>query len=151
MRRPASIKCRLNIRSLEKDRGVGQHLNQPEVRICKCESNFVRCNFIFFRSSAECDRHIDSTAGGDPRRTGHGRLAVREEAAGRQRHTGQHRRKQSSDRRLKTGVLYVVAVQPPQCHRHTPTLIIYVPKKRLFFPTKLSKLSLIMKHCEDGV
>ena len=76
----------------------------------------LKMDWFPFRRTGECDRHDDSTARGDPRRACHGRLAVGKEIAatgfiGRQRHSGQHRRKQSSDRELKTGVVIVVAVQ----------------------------------------
>ena len=122
------------------------------MRICKDELSSLQ--FHIYSCAAECDRHVDSTARRDPRRIGHGRLAVREEAAaagclvGRQRHTGQHRRKQSSDRRLKIGVIHSCC--QPLSVSVVPTLI-YVPKKHLFSPKKLNKLSLKMKHCEKDV
>ena len=77
--------------------------------------------------AAQCDRHVDSAARGDPRGVGLGRLSGGEE--GRQRHAGQHRREQSSDTRLKTGVTCVdgVAAQPLSVTVATPTLM-FVPK-----------------------
>ena len=93
--------------------------------------------------AAQCDRHVDSAARGDPRGVGPGRLSGGEEAAaaarrgdgdgglvGRQRHAGQHRREQSSDTRLKTGVTTCVdgvAAQPLSVAVATPTLM-FVPK-----------------------
>ena len=80
--------------------------------------------------AAQCDRHVDSAARGDPRGVGLGRLSGGEEA-GRQRHAGQHRREQSSDTRLKTGVTTcvdgVAAAQPLSVTVATPTLM-FVPK-----------------------
>ena len=78
--------------------------------------------------AAQCDRHVDSAARGDPRGVGPGRLSSGEE--GRQRHAGQHRREQSSDTRLKTGVTTCVdgvAAQPLSVTVATPTLM-FVPK-----------------------
>ena len=81
--------------------------------------------------AAQCDRHVDSAARGDPRGVGLGRLSGGEEAlVGRQRHAGQHRREQSSDTRLKTGVTTCVdgvAAQPLSVTVATPTLM-FVPK-----------------------
>ena len=79
--------------------------------------------------AAQCDRHVDSAARGDPGGVGLGRLSGGEEA-GRQRHAGQHRREQSSDTRLKTGVTTCVdgvAAQPLSVTVATPTLM-FVPK-----------------------
>ena len=108
--------------------------------------------------AAQCDRHVDSAARGDPRGVGLGRLSGGEEAAaaarrggdgglvGRQRHAGQHRREQSSDTRLKTGVTCVdgvAAAQPLSVTVATPTLM-FVPKISVPPPLPLNyKTSLV--------